>query len=446
MNKISVLNNKGFTLIEVIVCIAIFGFIVASLNKLHNSFYQRNLIKHQAEQITPIAKTALNYIQVNYVSIYKQSSVNPIIIPWSTLSSVGYAPIGISSDLHGETPCVLIIQKNNKLIPLLYFSKTSNKAKPHDKEQSRIIAREIGAAGGVFFDGTSVGGTFNTWQFNDADIVSILNSSACSRGMVQANSIVVNLSLMGDFNQNTKSDDTVRRIQDSEQNMGNKENYNTVSTDISLHHLGGAGSAESYHKIMLNLASGMALGSDANHSNGVVLQNGSFTANTVIPAGNQNGTTTVIKPGTICSASSLGTWASQNNTTDYAAQTSANQLQCSYNQYACVGPDPSGNTRSGYCYLPITNNKVTIANGGTDVSCPSGYTVAADVSTTSSNCGCSLGTQVGSIYFTYDAYVVNGMQVRLGAHGYCNCRSGTARATIPLLKCTNSTPTVTYAK
>lgn len=447
MNKM-LAKNKGFTLIEIIIVIAIFGFILAQLNKLYNFILQRGQIKNQAEQIVPIAKTALNYIQVNYVSIYKQSATNPIIIPWTTLSSAGYAPTGISTNLRGETPCLLIMQKNNKLISMLYFVKTSNKAKAHDVEQSRTVAREIGAAGGVFFNGTSVGGTFNTWQFND---INLLNAASCGGSSVQANSIVVNLSFMGDFNQNTKSDDTVRRIQDTEQSLGNKENYNTVSTDISLHHLGGAGTAESYHKIMLNLGTGMALGSDANHTNGIVLQNGSFTANTVIPAGNQSNVSTVIKPGAVCSASSLGAWASQNNTADYAAQTAASQLQCSYNQYACIGTDPNGATRSGYCYLPITNNKVTIANGGADVNCPSGYTVAADVSPTGSNCSCAGGTQIGASYFTYDAYMVNGMQIRLAAHGYCTCKVGpkpptSARATIPLLQCTNSTPTVTYAK
>lgn len=443
MHKSFTLKHNGFTLIELMFGITIFGFLGLGAVKIYNQILQNSMNQNQAEQVIPIAKTALNYIQSNYISIYKQSSTNPVIIPWSTLSSVGYTPTGISNSFRGETPCVLVLQNNNRLTSLLYFVKTSSNAKPHDQEQSRAVARKIGAAGGVFFDGTSVGGTFNTWQFND---VGELNAGACGGSSVPVNSIVVNLSLMGEFNQNMESDNTVRRIQDSDQTLGNKENYNTVSTDISLHHLGGAGTAESYHKIVLNLASGMSLGSDASHSNGIVLQNGSFTANTVIPAGNQSGVASVIKPGTVCSANSLGTWASQNNTTDYAAETSANQLQCSYNQYACVGTDPAGNARSGYCYLPITNNKVTISNGGTDVSCPSGYTVAADVSTTGSVCGCAAGTQRGANYFSYDAYVVNGMQIRLGAHGYCTCTSGTARATVPLLKCTNSTPTVTYAR
>ena len=435
--------NKGFTLIEVAAALVIMGFIGVGINKVLRDVHQNAINQNQAEQITSIAKTALNYIQINYVSIYKQSATGPIYITWTTLSSAGYTPAGATNSLRGETPCVLVVQNNKKLTSLLYFVKTSSSAKVHETEQSRIVARKVGAAGAVLFDGTSVGGTFNTWQFHD---VGLLNPAACGGSTVQVNSIVVNLSLMSDFNPNTESDNTVRRIQDTATALGDKENYNTISTDISLHHLAGAGTAESYHKLVLNSATGMALGSDANHKGGIVLQNGSFTANTIIPAGNQNGTQGQIKPGAVCSAGSLGTWASQNNTNDYAAQTTANQLQCAYNQYACIGNDPNGQPRSGYCYLPITNNQITVNNSSADASCPSGYTVAADVSNSGSYCSCPSGTQSGAIYFTYDAYVVNGMQIRLGAHGYCACTTSTGRATIPQLKCTNSTPTVTYAR
>ena len=445
MNKIPITSSKGFTILELLGGLLIFSGLILAMFKFLNDMSADSRNKNQADQINPIAKAAINYIQLNYQQISQQSSSAPVVISWSTLSAAGYIPTGYASSLHGEIPCLVISQNSNKqLTPLMYFAKSSSIAKTHNLDSIRLIAFEFGAAGGYYSSTGAAIGLGNSWRVPNAS--TLFNAGLCGGTTIQTNSLVINLALLSDFNANAESDDSIRRVADSSTILGKQQNFNTVSTDITLHQLSGGGVAERYNKLVLNSSSNMSLAVNPNNTNGIILENGSIVANTITPAGNQL-SSTLILPGTVCTDKLLGTWASQNQVGDYAAKISGNQLQCTYNQFACVGNDPSGRVRYGYCYLPISNNQISTNNPGADASCPAGYTIMQDVSTSGSTCSCiTPGYQTGGIYFTYDAYYVGGLQVRLAAHGFCSCSNGQGRAIIPQLKCSNGAPTITYAR
>lgn len=343
MRKLSL----GFSAIEVMVALIFLSLLMLTYvrNKVDALHLQR--VNQMITQTQMYEKFFINYVSLSSREINQQVNSNhPVIISMYDLVQSGSDPMGVSStNILGQNPCLSLIKnaKTNQIEAIMYFVGSGNSPLMSTLDIKKVVTGLGGVA--AYYDGNSASNS--SWSV-DKQSVFLQNTDQCRKGYnLNANTIMVNFSLLPEFNQVLQPDVSLHREHDSGGNnnssneYGNFHNRNTLLSDMHVGH--GV-------KILMNNANKLSL-TDQASNNSIVLESGDLMASTLQA-------TKKIKSGTACKVSELGEVAMQDETSD-GTPTSFTQsnVVCGYNPALCQ-------IRSGsdYCYLPILVNRITFNN------------------------------------------------------------------------------------
>ncbi len=376
-------KNKGYTLTEILMGVVAVAIMSAAIAPMVLSNYRVNNAQSMADQTITYSKIYARYLLNNDNNIRNTIANNNIaFIPWSNLKTSGYVPTGSVADTNslGQTPCVAIMQNSQtkQLMPFLFFVGGDGRQKNFSTLDANNTISQIGGMAGVYVSdmndkdvrqsGAGVFGNKAGW-FLPSSTPYIQQVQAGCGAVLSNNSIVMNISMMAEYSGALTPDVSLHRFKDpTNPNLGDPNNTNTAQTDISLDPIDPSNPNAQSKRLYFT----------GNDDNGVYLQNkqdplksdlttiglsnGTLAANTLQP-------TKAVPTFTQCDKTEVGKMAQQSDKTVILQS----QLQCTANPLQCQGPDPTGKTLNGYCYLPVSEISITYRPNTASFTCPFGY-------------------------------------------------------------------------
>ena len=393
---------RGYTIAEILV-----GLIAATLMGMAViPLVQQNqrLIKAQAlaNETLRYSKIYVRYLLNNDAALREELKTNPAqVVPWSEVHAAQDYESGVAAQNKlGQTPCLVIIkskpnqqdtsESQSQLRPFLFFLD-----KPSQTRRARVdiasVSNQMGAMAGVYLNNSRRHGVFGNhggWSLpaSSPAFIQIYSEISKCDGVLTDDSLVVNIAMLPDYTgllavangesgSSGGSEEILYRGNDSNGDLDNDANRNTLQTDISL---GGAKYGESSQRVYFNGndESGVYLQrnaddaiSEANRLAAVELHNANFAAPVLQATENSAELTR-------CDPREQGKIVRQLSGTQTLI---SGQMQCSYNPLICQGNAPNGALLNGYCYIPINEMSITYHPNSTKVICPYGYFIDMSV-------------------------------------------------------------------
>ena len=319
---------NGFTLLEIMFAIGFLGIASLIYVKSKHSEQKLQLSKTLGEQAKLSSKYFANYILQNESQISKIASTTaPIIIPFDQVINSGITPVGVNNtNILNQKACVSILKNPNSgnLEAIMYYVSNGITNKLEEKDIIRAVHSLSGVAG-LYKNGQV---NTNSWSVQPGSLY-FAGANTCASGYtLNERSLVVNLTMLPEFNRNTLPDVAVKRVKDLTESLGSAGNRNTTLSNITF---------SSGKGIYMNNSGQPEL--IANGST-LSIQNGDLMARSI------QGTESIVS-GTTCQPSELGKVAKQNDPQTLGFTQSS--VICSYNPLVCA---------SGYCYVPSVRPKV----------------------------------------------------------------------------------------
>ncbi len=322
-------NNKGFTLLEIMFAIGFLGIASLIYVKYKHSEQKMQTSKTLGEQAQLSSKYFANYILQNESQIAKiASTTTPIIIPFDQVINSGITPTGINNtNILNQKACVSILKNPNSsnLEAVMYYVSNGTTNKLEEQDVVRAVHSLSGVAG-LYKNGQVI---TNSWTISSGSPYFAGANNCVSGYTLIDKSLVVNLTMLPEFNRNTLPDVAVKRVQDLTESLGNAGNKNTTLSNITF--TSGKGIYMNNTGQPELIATGSTL----------AIQNGDLMARAI------QGSESIIS-GTLCQSAEVGKVAQQNDPR-IAGQVQSSVI-CSYNPLVCGG--------SGYCYTPTVRTKV----------------------------------------------------------------------------------------
>lgn len=383
-------NNRGFTITEIVIVLAIMGVLTPFVMSQMGYFEDKNTATIYADQTKGYAKSFMRMIQSNYGSYYQYAQTNPNtiqVIKYSDLAASGMLPAGLATkNALNQTPCVAMQfnAQTKQLQSVMFYVDNGKVPSKLDKLFGHRAASIGGGEFGVVQPDNTVLGSGKGWVLDSTSEL-LKGASGCDYSHIAPYGLVVNLTMLSDYPNNLDPTQYLSRVKDSANDPNSQTNANTMQTDIVMDSKDAANNSK-YSGVYLNynttpnqrvlIANGRSAQLSQNNKD-TMNAIGTESANAVVVSGDAytnslvaQGTTTSFTP---CLPVDSGKMKKQ---ADQGAIVT-NQLQCTYNPLQCKNA-------SQYCYLPIMDVATRYHINQAQFTCPQGY-VDPSVSATATN-------------------------------------------------------------
>ena len=359
-----IIFNNGFTIIEMLLFIAIIGIFAGLLSVYVNVIFKNFQAKQLADQSIVYAKYFSDYINNNENTISQSISQDSSTI-FSLDGVTGGKPVAIPKgftklNVFGQAPCISVTRNaNGKLFPMLFYVGASS-----DKQVAQRASLILGAKGGYKDrnkDNTYLIKSGGGWEIDDTTpylknkSTEIINK--CKNEIAEY-SVFLNLAMFPYFNHEASIKDLyLSRESDVISKPGLYTNRNTLETDIYLN--SESQGVESFNSIEFNLPGtnrGISIKTNVESNNEVLVRGGNFAANSL---------RSYLKKsiGDDCSKDELGKIYKRNLSFDENLNDGlSSTLICSYSPIMCTILNSKQDNKE-YCYIPVKSSTSQIING-----------------------------------------------------------------------------------
>ena len=322
-------KQQGFSLVLLLMCVAILGTCVAMWSQYQAKVYDyqqsRKLVTisqtyaklfgkylHDVDENNLYVMTgisdecrklqintgdtlnlSLNDLQQNFGTFKENPSPLDLAIRCNARAGNYMTPELTGINLYNQIPCIGVSKTQSGELQSFLFWVTNNAIDATPIAVAQIASLKLGG----YIDSsltTSIIKSRAGWTLDTSSPI-FANIAQCGASMIAPNSVIINMQMSKEYNQQLSDDMSLSRESDNKYILGDVRNRNTSKANIYFSENG------NNHAIVFNTESNVRL---VTQNNEVTLQNGNFTASSLRASTEQ-------EPGSSCNDDEIGTIAQQ---------------------------------------------------------------------------------------------------------------------------------------